>query len=638
MANKGSKKSHNPSSDEVQEIVRVTDSYMNEAREARRDRIARNRLNWDVYYGKLDWSHKQAGQSTEHLPKLAGAAEQMVAFVKRALTGFGDWFSVDTPLNYPFSAEQARALMQRFLGRVVVARGQFAPIHTIIANAVKQGLMESLVILKVHGGLEGERVYRFEPGDPMMGQPPRLEAETNSLWRLRVDIIPTEDFYPDPTGRGLYRIHEVERDYMDVYAMAEDGVYDMEVCKQLEQDMSKQNERDSRLARQRNQNETTNPRNRRRVVVRECWGTILGADGLPKYKDVVWTIANGKWLIRKPEPYPFWHGQDPFVVAPIINNPHTVWSKALYDDAASLNIALDELYNLILDAGIAGVWGVRQVRPDWLEDPRSITGGIPQNATLVLNDQAPADGKAVETVTTSQLPGEAIAVMNLTAREHDGAALTNDIRLGNFPARQVKATEVMEASSNSSVMLDSFSVDLERMVIVPMLQKAWAVILQFADDLPSEEVAEALGLEATFTLSRMHPAERYSKLIRAEFKVFGLSGTLARTRDFQKFMALLQAVPANPVLLEAFVRTVSGEKILKSLYQMLNINPSDLELTPEEVSQTDARMRNIAMLNQLMPQRGGSNPNAAGSDRSAPNEARSQTSGEVEGAMGYGGM
>ncbi len=621
-------------SDKDQLVLDVTAAYRSEAESARRDRLLRNRINWDVYYGRVDWSYKQEGQSAEHLPKMAMAAEQVRAFVKKALVAFGSWYQVKTPNGYMLQPEQVQALMKRFLDRIVVARNEYQPIETVISNAVMQGFMESLIVLKVHGGMEGEKVFQVEPGDPIAGMPDKLIATDNKAWRLRIDVIPTEDYFPDPTGRNLYKLHEVERDYMDVYAMAEAGVYDMAVCKALDMDFEK-DAHNKRPERTRNQNPAPNPRNRRRVVITEGWGTILGPDGLPVYKDCVWAIANHKYVIRRPEPFPLWTGEDPFIDAPLLQNPHTVWSKALYDDVASLNIALDELYNLILDGGLAAVWGVRQVRPDWLVDERSISGGIPQTATLAVNDSCPADGKVVETVTTSQVPAESLAVLNLTNAELNSASLVNDLRVGTLPTKNVKATEAMLADQSSNALMDSLSGELERNIIAPLLRKCWFTIIQFADDIPADDVVETIGLNAAFQLAHMTPAKRFSALAKASFNVNGLSGTLTQAREFQKLMALLQAVAMNPILLESFVRNVSGDKALMTLLRMLNINPTDLELTPEEQAQVAQKIQNMSALQGMVGSKGGQK-SPDGVDRSVPNEARASASGNVEQEMGYG--
>jgi hypothetical protein len=626
----------NPSASD-RDLLEITQAYKFEAEQARRDRIAKNRLNWDVYYGKIDWSYKQPGQSTEHLPKLALASEQVRAFIKKALVAFGQWYSVETPSNYPLRQEQVVALMKRFLDKVVVARNQSQPIETIIANAVMQGLMESMIVLKVHGMRVGEKVYSVEPGNMMAGLPDTLKREGQSVWRLRIDTVPTEDYYPDPTGRNLYKLHNVERDFFDVLDMAEAGLYDIKVLNQIDEDFQKEPVQ-RRLAQQRNQNESINPRNRRRIVITEGWGTILGPNGRPIHKDVVWAVANDKYIIRKPEPFPLWHGEDPFVAAPLVQNPHTVWSKALYDDVMSLNLALDELYNLILDGGIASVWGVRQVREDWLVDPRQISGGIPQNATLVVNDSCPPDGKVVETVSTGKVPPEALAVLNLTNQEGNAASLVNDLRMGTLPQKNVKATEVMSADNSSSIMMDSISSELERNIISPLLRKCWFTILQYADDIPAEDVVESIGMNAAFILSRMSPAERYVHLARADFRVNGLTGTITRARDFQKLMALMQAVAQNPILMESFVRKISGDKALESMIKMLNINPNDLKLTEEEAAQVQDKIQNMQALAGSVMKPGGSNPSTDGTDRSLPNEARAEASSHVEGEGQFGSM
>lgn len=620
------------------EILQVTNSYKQEAEMARRDRLAKNRMNWNVYWGKIDWTHKQPGQSTEHLPKMSLAAEQVRAFVKRALVAFGQWYQAKVPNRYPLTQEQVQALLNRFLSKVVVAKNQTQPIETIVANAIMQGLLESLVVLKVHGGMVGEKVYRIEPGDMLAGLSPTLKTEGVNLWRLRIDIIPTEDYYPDPTGRNLYRLHEVERDFIDVEQMANEGVYDKSIIAKLDDDFQKEIE-GKRHDLQRNQNPTVNPRNRRRVVILEGWGTILGPDGRALHKDVVWAVANGKYLIRKPEPYPLWHGEDPFIEAPLLQNPHTVWSKALYDDVVNLNITLDELYNLIIDGGIASVWGVRQVHTDWLKDPSVISNGVPQNATLELNDSIPDGGKVVETVATGKIPPEALAVLNLTSQEANSASLVNDLRVGTLPQKKVLATEIMAADAGSSAMMDSLTSEIERNVISPLLRKAWFTILQFADDISAEDVVEAIGVEGAFLLSSLTPPERYMALASTDFKVIGLSATLAKARDFQKFMAALQAIAMNPILLESFMRTMNGDKALVNLFRMLNINPEDFQFTKEEQEQAVARAENMAMLGRAGLGNGGGgggNPETAGSDRSLPNEARSDagTSVEAEGNFG----
>lgn len=611
-----------PLSIEDKEVVQIVAEYYAEADAAKRDRMRANEMNWNVYMGNIDWSHKVDGQSMEHLPKLANSVEQMTAFVKRALSQFGAWFSVELANETVLTSDQARALLARFLDTVVVARDKTTDFATLLGDGTKQALLESLLVFKVHGAYLTERAFRVEPGNLLAGVEPYLADDANKVWRLRIDLIPSEGYFPDPTGRNLYEIHELERDLSEVAANAEgdDAIYDPKVVEAISEDMAKE---ERKMDRARGKPDVTTPRRRKRVQLREMWGTLLDRDGKVVIENCVCTIANGKHLLRKPTPNPFWHRESPIVAAPLLRVPHTTWHKAIYDPVASLNLALNELYNLILDGGIASVWGVRQVRTDWLDDPRQVSNGIPQGATLGITADAPMGGKVVENVTTGQVPGEALAVFGLTDREAAQAGFSNDVRLGNLPQRQVKATELVQSEQNASILLDSFSGDLEREAIVPVLRKAWFTLLQFADDIPAQDVVDAVGVTAAFKLSQMSDAERFAALASGfKFKANGLSSTLAKAREFQKLMAMVQGVGTNPLLLQAFLKRFSGDKMLTHIMRSLNINPENLQMSPEEAANAEQTAGEVGQMAQLT---GGGSPPSAGQTTGGPtSESRSE--------------
>jgi hypothetical protein len=87
-------------------------------------------------------------------------------------------------------------------------------------------------------------------------------------------------------------------------------------------------------------------------------------------------------------------------------------------------------------------------------------------------------------------------------------------------------------------------------------------------------------------LMKASPEERFAMFAgKSQFKVFGLSGTMARALDFQKFMALMQAVQVNPILFAKFMQKFSGDKSLRYIMTRLNINPEDIEKDEEELKQ-----------------------------------------------------
>jgi hypothetical protein len=591
-------------------ILNVSRQYKTEAVEARRDRIVQNKRNRDAYMGIQDWSDKIEGQSTEFLPKVAMAAEQFSAFIKRALTQFGDWFSVeydiDSAAAQVMRPEHVRALMMCYFDTMPAGPSKSTKLETILADGAKSALLEAVMILKIHGSRVDQRVFRAEPpgqavnADGLLESTPGgLRVDTIRPWRLKVELIRPEDFGIDPSGRDLYEFQDVERDFYQVEEDAANGMYDEAAVAAIKEDFGQKRE-EKRPERQRGQRETTHPDFRRLVRITEFWGTLLDKDGKVVHRNVFWAIANDKYVIRKPKANPFWHQESPFVVIPLIRLPHSVWHKALYDHAVPLNFALNDMFNLIFDGGLAAVWGTRQLRTADLEDEEDVTGGIPQGKTLSVSDSLPHGAKVLETVTTGSVPTDAMAVFEMLSRELLEASLSNDIGLGSLPPRQVLATEVIESNSAQAVTVDAITSDMEA-GIESLIRKSWLTLLQNADSLDSQAVESAIGKQAAVQLALMDQAQRFAAFAPlCRFRVHGLSATLARVRDFQKTAALMQMVVGNPILFQSFIKRFSGDKILSTIMKQLNINPLTMEMDAEEQAGFEENMAELVSIMQML--------------------------------------
>lgn len=592
------------------EILRFVRGCYREAEDAKRDRMAKNRKNQLAYMDVQDFSHKLAGQSTEFVPKVSTSAEQFSAFLKRALTQFGEWFQIElNPNNPPILTDgQVRNLMELYLHNIPVGPNRTQKIETIISDSGKAALMDSLMILKVHGRKITQRGYFVERGEAVLGDDgaqlmpgePTLSSTPVETWRLCIDLVRPEDYFPDPTGASLYEIHETERDFHTVLDMANAGIYDLDAVDAIKEDY-KRDEAKKRNEQSRGQNRAEPPKFRKKIVIREFWGTLLNDEGEKVMDNCLLAVANDKYVIRKPEENPFWHQESPFVVCPLLRVPHSVWHKALYDTASDLNLALNEMFNLMLDGGMSAVWGIKQLRPDYLEDPSQVTDGIPQGATLIVKENLPPNVKVLEKVTEGAIPQDAMAIFEMLNREFTQAALTNDIKLGSLPARQVKATEIVTADQNNAVTLDSISADIENDFIEPLLKKCWMTILQHVEEFDQEELQTALGKEVAAGLMQTSAPDRFAALAGfADFTVNGLSSVMTRVRDFQKTMGLMQMVGSNPILLQAFLQQYSEKKLLKQAMKQLNINPDDLARTPDELAEVPQVIQQMLWLAQAM--------------------------------------
>ncbi|MDE1840137.1 MAG: hypothetical protein KGH87_09480, partial [Thaumarchaeota archaeon] len=532
-----------------QTVLHVTDSYFREALSAKKTRTAKSRENQQMYLGHQDFSHKQAGQSAEFIPMVPLAVEQFSGFVKKALIDYGDWFDVDVDGELPITDNEIRSIILNQFNTMSRCEEGRNDLPVVIADGVKSAQLHSLMIFKVYGKDFKKKKFHVERGsefkrhtlpsgaDQIVEVPKyNIQRKEKSYWHLCVDAVNTEDYYPDPTGRNLYKIHRVERDLWEIEALAEAGIYNPEVVEKIKNDFT-EFEKKTQEALDANQDTSVTPDFRRRAVIDECWGHLLDANGRIWKTDQVWARANEKYLIREPEDIPFWHGQDPFVVAPLIRVPFSVWHKALADHSVPLNIAYNELFSLMLDGGLASVHGIKQLRTEYMERPEDASGGIPQGMTIAVKSEMPADVKVLETVSTGTIPPDAQIMLNIVKREFDQASLMNSIQMGQLPERQVKATEVVQASQNNSSLLESIVGDLEQAMEL-LVWKAWNVILQDMHHIEMKYLKSAVNQQAILQFAKMTPEERFVAFQNVNFKVRGLQATISRAKDFQKVMAV----------------------------------------------------------------------------------------------------
>lgn len=587
-------------------VMTAIRAFREEAKRAREPRLRQNKRNWDAFMGLQDWSHKQKGQSREFLPKVAMAKEQIGAFVERGLTDFGDWFSADFTRETVMTGDQARKFLQYQIDHAasngVNVDEDFA---ALIADAVTVGLLGSMMILKVHGRDTTETRFTTERGVQYLPQPDgsvvpsitsNLIRKEMDAWQLVIDLIPPEDYLPDPTGRSLYEMHEVERDLWEVQEMADAGVYDPAVVEMIEEDFRQISERAYATREQERENRIESaPGFRKRVVLVEFWGTLLDMRGRVAEKNIVCTMANDKYLIRPPEPNPFWHGERPFVTRPLLRVPFSTWHKAHFDHAVDLNLALNELYNLMLDGGVSSVWGVRLLRPEYLDDPRQVKDGIAPGDTLIVKDGTPPNVAVLEQVSTGKVSPDSMAMFEKTTQEFETATQANAVRLGQTPGKNTTATAVVEAQQSSNTFFDGMIKDAEKM-ITKVLSLSWSNCMQYIDNTDGEELVAAIGERSAWALAQMSPAERFKELVGCKFRVSGLSAVVARIRDFQKLMTLLGVVGQNPVMLQAFIQRFSPQKILAYLFKALNIDPDSLEPDEEEKAQIPQMMQSLQQM------------------------------------------
>jgi hypothetical protein len=594
-----------------QTIIRCTENYRREADDARRPRLEQNKINFACYNLKQDFSHKIPGQSQEFLPKMAMAVEQSANFIQQGLTDIGEWWRAEPEVGLN---EDMMKVKPSLVYTITERQLQRAGFMNKIGEAAKLGLIGSLMIAKVGGRFVTKPIYRAESNMKNGSFKKKLVKKEDKVWQLEISLIRHEDYYPDPTDNNLYELQDIWMDYHKVLELATgpDAIYiksEVEKLKGQESsepaDKSETRERETGLG-------WTNSGYRKSIKITECWGSIIDEDGEIIFENVVWTIANDRFLIQKPTENPYWHGQSPFVRDAIVRVPHSVWGKAQMDAPSMLNRASNEMFNLVLDGGMMAVHGIKELNKSWLDDPSQVEGGIGPGTTLIRNASAPPGVPIMTRVDTSSVPSDGLNVLNLLNQEFNASAMTNDLRMGVASFRSVKATEVVEASQTIASMFSGIAKNIEGTsdsgFITPILQKSWKTIAQHIQQMDRADLEALIGKDMTNMILAMGPEELFADTVQGcRFRTFGISAMLNKQKDFTKLTALLQTVAGSEVLTEAFLQKYDFNKILTEIVRSLDINPYKIQADPKDggdLTQMPPAMQGVPDMQSQIPQAG----------------------------------
>lgn len=610
-------------------------NYKEEAEVARRNRYLQNRQNYESYHLRQDFSHKKRGQSKEFLAKQSIATEQMCCFLQQGLMDLGDWFRVELeagidPAKQKISPKSIEKLLNRQLDK-----NKFP---NFFNDTLKLGLLGALMIVKVGGKFVNKSVFeaRQADDDPSLNKK-KLVRKDKSVWQLELSLIRQEDYFPDPSGDGLYEVQRIEMDWHELLKIAKDnpGEFDMDAINKIsfgEDDLQA-----GKKSRETGQNITMS-QYRRRVTIYECWGTIVEqGTGKVLHENCVAAIDMQGNVIRPPKKNPFWHNTSPFVVSPIIRVPLSVWHKALMDAPTRHNIAMNELYNLLVDAAMMEVHGIKQIRTAWLENTNQVSDGIAPGTTLLVNSSCPPGAKVLERVDTSAVTPQAVSMLQLIDREFTQSSLSNDTRMGSVPQRQVKATEIVASNQALTGVMNGIVKVIEEEMVAPLLDKCWLTMAQHMNDLDGDEVKAMVGEQQARFVSYSSPEEIFAESAsKHSYKVFGLSTTLNKIQDFRKIQSLLQSIGTSPMMMQEFTREFSMPKLIAEILKSLDIDTEKLKASPQEQQQRAAEMQ---MQAQAQATEGGQGSNPQSQIPQA--SASSMTEGSrypVQGMNQMGGM
>lgn len=603
--------------------------YYEAAKTAKKNRMDMNRENFDTYNLNSDSSHKMEGQSREFLPKQQMAVEQLTSFLSQGLVDKSGWFDMDFRENFEpkiLTAIEWKKIVEFYLDKI--------GFDAFMQDSFKVGLLGALMIAKTHGEMRTSVKYEVERASVNpFSKKKKLIRRKKEVWCPRIDLIRQEDYFPDPTGSGVFEIHAPEMDWYDLYRLAQSHPedYDMAVVESLRNVDDGPADQKLKKARETNQN-VVETEGRRRVRIIECWGTVYDRDGMPIMQNSVCAIASDGRIVRRATKIDFWDGESPITACPIIRVPFSVWHRALMDASTKTNLALNEIYNLMVDGGMMSVFGIKQIRSDWLVSPEEIEDGIPPGKTLDVNAKCPPNAKVMERVDTGAVSAETMGMFQLMDREHQNASMTSDIRMGNLPQRAVKATEVVASNQTATGMQTGFVKYVEKHYVEIAIKKTALNIAANLSRLDPDDLKAILGEQRSAQILAFSDEEVFAELANAgRVRVYGMTTVMNRINDYKKIATLLQTVGGSQDLMQEFRLNYSTAKLLGEILKSLDIDLEKIKIDPEERARAQEMIK--AQMAQLQAK--GEGPKKGMTQVGAPQNEQTQMD-QFQGEMANG--
>jgi hypothetical protein len=398
---------------------------------------------------------------------------------------------------------------------------------------------------------------------------------------IGIEAVDPYNIFLDPTGRKLYRIRRIEMDMNELKGLAEltdskgKFLYNKDKIEQTTAAVVA-------LMRAEREKRTGTGQwltsNRTPVVLHEYLGTLIDGTGKVVGENVLCVVANNQFLIRGPEPNPFWHECDWLITAPVITVPLSPYGRGYVENFASIVKTYNELTNMLLDGVFTSALKAFAAVPSMLEDPSQIDEGVYPNVVFRLAEGMMA-GDFMKEVNLGALPQDAFQIWAALKKEMQEGAAFNELSLGQLaPRGRTSATEIGTVEQNSTSLIRGIAHNIEVLFLEPLLDVLWKSALQHLDP-KDDEIKAAIGPD---WFKVIYAKRKQFAKHRTVFTVRGISSMIMRQQKLQTLMQFLQVIGTNPVLTQVFLQEIDPGKLFDYLLELFDIEQGKLELSPRE--------------------------------------------------------
>lgn len=605
-------------------------------------RRPQNKLNWDYFHGNIDWSHKREEDPKIHLHKIGIAAERIRAKFKSALMKYDQWLLVERDY-YP-----KNPVLPDFVAKnLLTCQLRAADAKTKISDAILRGAVESRMVVKV-GGKYITKPRFVKHGDDTI-------REEKQVWQLDLQVIPFEGYHTD-TENADSPIYDIEECRVDKHVLlrlaaeepSADKPFLLDAVVKLDAFPEGEAEQAERAAKG-NYQSTQMLKQRKQVLIHNFYGSILTDTGevmewqsrdgsKAALENIFCVVANEDVVLVDPQTNKRSSARSPYIATDLLRSPDN-GRKAILDAGTLINQAEDELLSLITAGAIKAAHNVTWYRKSAFANKKQASGGIKDGDQIAVDDSLPHGAEPLGVVQTGKVPQEAFELYQNLDRVFAENVISNSIDLsGNLPGKQVRSTELVQASGAIGDVFSSMASDIGDEFIEPLAEECLYEIVQNLDDMDEDEIRSAFEDRSDLAeqFLKMSPKQRFEQVAGTlRFRGKDFSSIISNQAKAQSMINLLSTLNANPQTQQLVETDLSVSKIVREIVKGLGLDVEELAPSPEEkqMIQQKQLIREQALAQAQLegqnPQEGSANP----SQGTPPDPTQPATGGSPQGGM-----
>ena len=430
--------------------------------------------------------------------------------------------------------------------------------------------------MNLPGGGGGLNVPQLPGQAPTMQAQKQLVREETLEGRLFIRSVDPYNFYWLP-GSKMNRwegtIEEIELPKWELMQMAEEGVFDPELVKQIQPMKIEEQTKQSWLRFGEMPRTTNGPTADTGVIkLTEFYGPIV-LDGAVKERWGHVLIANDTIVLINGKNQ-FWHRKAPYIGFSPVVLPFRTEGVGLVEMVRQIDKALNRLANMSVDTLMFRLMPLFEVTTEAFENPEDFDTGLTPGKIFRRNAQYPTL-EGIKPVTTEDISNGATQLSSELNVAHQEGSLISQLQqsIPRYRGAQT-ATESQLMQDNQQSFFGSMASDIESQFLDPMVMMCIDLILQFIDTANDPRVASILGMEAA-TLAGM-TREEVMELVQGDYKVrvTGVTGQLEKAEMLQNLVQFMNLIGQNP---QAWLPFINQNKLLQRILEAFRPAIHDVE-------------------------------------------------------------